>query len=193
MRLEWNHPALLLLVTMASPLEANHNFDDQLSLSPMGRDCILECENNGFCEFVADTVNQLQKIAQSGGLIQRCRCPPGWGGVVCEIPQKIVFPTKPVNILAVPAMNLSSPPLPGSPHLIPFRCIINGAVIVVLPIASIPTLPARCVARATRNTAILIPTIPIVPCTFVPMEASVGSTFWRPKNSREIWTFGNNT
>ncbi|KAL7564910.1 hypothetical protein ACA910_009398 [Epithemia clementina (nom. ined.)] len=52
----------------------------------MGRDCLLQCENNGYCEFVSDSVDQLRKIVQTGGLIQKCRCPLGWGGVVCEIP-----------------------------------------------------------------------------------------------------------
>eukprot|EP00527_Entomoneis_sp_CCMP2396_P001959 CAMPEP_0198139342 /NCGR_PEP_ID=MMETSP1443-20131203/2671_1 /TAXON_ID=186043 /ORGANISM="Entomoneis sp., Strain CCMP2396" /LENGTH=368 /DNA_ID=CAMNT_0043801451 /DNA_START=176 /DNA_END=1282 /DNA_ORIENTATION=- len=56
------------------------------NVSPKGKDCLFQCENGGLCEFVSEDVQQLRHIAQAGGLIQRCRCPPGWGGVVCEIP-----------------------------------------------------------------------------------------------------------
>mmetsp|Transcript_15069 Transcript_15069/g.32917 ORF Transcript_15069/g.32917 Transcript_15069/m.32917 type:complete len:482 (+) Transcript_15069:172-1617(+) len=76
----------------------NHDHDDEgesnkfsghdthTKLAPKGKDCVIDCENGGLCEFVSDSLRELRHIFQSGGLIQRCRCPPGWGGVACEIP-----------------------------------------------------------------------------------------------------------
>mmetsp|Transcript_11571 Transcript_11571/g.23730 ORF Transcript_11571/g.23730 Transcript_11571/m.23730 type:complete len:437 (-) Transcript_11571:263-1573(-) len=87
--------------------DSNPNESDQqqpqasnkMLLAPKGKDCLINCENGGICEFVAEELRDLRYIAQSGGLIQRCRCPPGWGGVSCEIPtENCVLSTKTCEI-----------------------------------------------------------------------------------------------
>lgn len=47
--------------------------------------CTLECENGGYCEFVAEDDATLEKEAQRGDLIQKCICTPGYSGLGCEI------------------------------------------------------------------------------------------------------------
>lgn len=48
--------------------------------------CNLECANGGYCTFVADDdAVTLQREVQSGQLVQRCVCRPGFSGLGCEI------------------------------------------------------------------------------------------------------------
>lgn len=48
--------------------------------------CDLECKNGGTCRYVDGTLASWRYTAQSGGLVQTCDCPSGFGGVGCEIP-----------------------------------------------------------------------------------------------------------
>ena len=64
----------------------NTNNTEYDSHHPKGKDCLIPCHNGGVCQFVADKVSDIRHVAQQGGLIQRCLCPPGFGGVACEIP-----------------------------------------------------------------------------------------------------------
>lgn len=85
--------SMVVMSTVASNVFArstdtteNQSYEDSSLLAPKGKDCLIECENGGICEFVSEEIKDLRHISQSGGLIQRCRCPPGWGGITCEIP-----------------------------------------------------------------------------------------------------------
>ena len=48
--------------------------------------CRLECENGGNCSYVDNNETVLAHDMQSGKLIEKCTCPPGFGGTGCEIP-----------------------------------------------------------------------------------------------------------
>ena len=50
------------------------------------RPCDLECKNGGKCEYIPGSLDIIKHNAQTGILVQRCKCPPGFGGVGCEIP-----------------------------------------------------------------------------------------------------------
>lgn len=47
--------------------------------------CTLSCENGGYCSYVATDIDVLTHEVQSGQLIQKCICQPGFGGLGCEI------------------------------------------------------------------------------------------------------------
>ena len=46
--------------------------------------CKLTCQNGGYCNFVSSDQLTLQQIFTSGGLLQKCVCPPGYTGIACE-------------------------------------------------------------------------------------------------------------
>lgn len=48
--------------------------------------CDLECKNGGTCHYIDGSLDDWKYLAQTGILVQRCRCPPGFDGVGCEIP-----------------------------------------------------------------------------------------------------------
>lgn len=63
-------------------LQNSHSPVDATSEPP----CDLECKNGGRCVYISGTVEDWRYFAQSGILVQKCKCPPGWGGVGCEMP-----------------------------------------------------------------------------------------------------------
>ena len=46
--------------------------------------CDLECANGGYCRFVRGTADELSRKAQSGILVETCRCPSGYTGSTCQ-------------------------------------------------------------------------------------------------------------
>lgn len=48
--------------------------------------CDIECRNGGHCRYIPGEIADWKAYAQSKILIQICDCPPGYGGVGCEIP-----------------------------------------------------------------------------------------------------------
>jgi hypothetical protein len=48
-------------------------------------ECVLDCQNGGYCSYVAVDEAVLAKEAQTGKLVQKCVCRPGWGGTGCEL------------------------------------------------------------------------------------------------------------
>ena len=46
--------------------------------------CDLECVNDGYCTLVEGTTEELTRASQSGHLIEKCVCPPGFSGLACE-------------------------------------------------------------------------------------------------------------
>jgi hypothetical protein len=49
--------------------------------------CNLQCANDGYCTLVEGTTEELERTAQSGRLIEKCVCQPGFSGLTCS--QKI--------------------------------------------------------------------------------------------------------
>ncbi|KAL7476273.1 hypothetical protein ACHAW6_002145 [Cyclotella cf. meneghiniana] len=46
--------------------------------------CKLRCHNGGYCNYVSSDESTLLQIFASGGLIEKCVCPPGYTGLTCE-------------------------------------------------------------------------------------------------------------
>jgi hypothetical protein len=46
--------------------------------------CELNCLNDGYCTFVEGTTEALVRTIQSGHLIEKCVCKPGFTGLACE-------------------------------------------------------------------------------------------------------------
>lgn len=46
--------------------------------------CSLNCANNGICQFLDGTLEELQKQMQSGLMIMKCQCTVGYTGMGCE-------------------------------------------------------------------------------------------------------------
>lgn len=62
--------ASLLLLTRASAEEIHS--------------CDLQCSNGGYCTLVDGTVDELARKVQSGQLIEKCVCQPGFTGTACD-------------------------------------------------------------------------------------------------------------
>jgi hypothetical protein len=63
---------VLLLVSVSSTTTTNAR-------------CRLNCANGGYCSYKETDQAQLAHDIQSGQLVQKCTCPPGFGGMGCEI------------------------------------------------------------------------------------------------------------
>lgn len=46
--------------------------------------CDLQCANDGYCTLVEGTTEDLARQAQSGHLIEKCVCKPGFTGLTCN-------------------------------------------------------------------------------------------------------------
>ncbi|KAL3797675.1 hypothetical protein HJC23_013507 [Cyclotella cryptica] len=46
--------------------------------------CKLRCQNGGYCNYVSSDESTLLQIFASGGLLEKCICPPGYTGLTCE-------------------------------------------------------------------------------------------------------------
>ena len=46
--------------------------------------CQLSCLNGGYCDYISSDESTLIDTFARGGLIQRCICSPGHGGISCE-------------------------------------------------------------------------------------------------------------
>ena len=46
--------------------------------------CSLNCENNGVCQYLNGTMEELQNRMQSGYMIMKCQCTEGYTGLGCE-------------------------------------------------------------------------------------------------------------
>lgn len=46
--------------------------------------CQLNCLNGGYCDYISSDESTLIDTFARGGLIQRCICLPGFGGISCE-------------------------------------------------------------------------------------------------------------
>jgi hypothetical protein len=58
------------------------------SLSPYTSPCGWECLNGGYCEILLNVTVVLSTNVKSGGTTSSCVCPPGFGGIACEIKLK---------------------------------------------------------------------------------------------------------
>jgi hypothetical protein len=57
--------------------------------------CDMKCVNDGYCSLIEGTADELAHMAQSGKLINRCVCKPGFTGVACEnINQECILPDR---------------------------------------------------------------------------------------------------
>jgi hypothetical protein len=56
------------------------------TLSSRSAPCQLNCANGGHCEYTGSDDAQLSHDIQSGHLVQKCICLPGFVGMGCEIP-----------------------------------------------------------------------------------------------------------
>mmetsp|Transcript_30251 Transcript_30251/g.63784 ORF Transcript_30251/g.63784 Transcript_30251/m.63784 type:complete len:341 (-) Transcript_30251:3416-4438(-) len=55
------------------------------SVIPPVHECQLTCQNGGYCTYISNKEATLVEIFASGGMIEKCVCPPGYTGIVCEI------------------------------------------------------------------------------------------------------------
>jgi hypothetical protein len=74
---------LLLIVLGLSPLVVDARPIPETPMTTVSS-CTLNCENEGYCEFVPGDQNVLKILVQSGQMIQRCVCPEGYTGMGCE-------------------------------------------------------------------------------------------------------------
>jgi hypothetical protein len=56
------------------------------TLSSRSAPCRLNCANGGYCKYTGIDEDQLAYDIQSGQLVQKCVCPPGFVGMGCEVP-----------------------------------------------------------------------------------------------------------
>ncbi len=57
----------------------------EVSTGSKGVSCDLQCTNGGYCALIEGTSEALAHEVQSGHLIQKCVCRPGFTGVACEM------------------------------------------------------------------------------------------------------------
>lgn len=56
------------------------------TLSSRSAPCQLNCANGGYCEYIGTDEAKLAHDIQSGHLVQKCVCLPGFVGMGCEVP-----------------------------------------------------------------------------------------------------------
>lgn len=80
---------LALTTTVAEALSSSAWVDPSLLK------CDLECANNGYCTLVEGTEEDLHRMSQSGRLVEKCVCQPGFTGVACDqVVEECILPVR---------------------------------------------------------------------------------------------------
>lgn len=76
------------LVASLSLVALTTRLADALSTSawvdPSQVSCDLQCANDGYCTLMEGTPDELSRVTQSGRLVEKCVCQPGFTGMACE-------------------------------------------------------------------------------------------------------------
>lgn len=70
------------MATFVSVISASSVAASSSSAAPLS--CNLQCLNGGYCALIDGTTEELARKVQSGHLIEKCVCQPGFSGVACE-------------------------------------------------------------------------------------------------------------
>lgn len=73
-----------LLAAIASVASGNNVGVSTTSDTTSTVSCDLQCSNGGYCALIDGTPEELAKKAQSGHLIEKCVCQPGFTGISCQ-------------------------------------------------------------------------------------------------------------